>query len=130
MIDAGMVDTQFNVYQNSLTPMVQYYHTHEKAPFGDEEINRLLPYAKQTEFIIKTFRDIVDDLGYDKEKFQKIIYAFDDDYDMLKSFVEHLNPHIKSHKELLDISESILDNLIQAQNDLGLIIAQHENRDV
>jgi hypothetical protein len=72
----------------------------------------------------------VDDLTYDKEKFQSIVYTFDDDYDMLKDFISNLNPVIKSHKELLKISDNILSNLIQAQNDLGIVISQHEHKRV
>ena len=67
---------------------------------------------------------------YDKEKFESIIYTFDDDYDMLKDFISNLNPVIKSHKELLKVSDNILSNLIQAQNDLGIVISQHENKRV
>lgn len=131
MIEAVLIDLpQFNVYHNSLQPIAHYYHEHSKAPWGDKDINRLLPYAKQTDFILKTFGEIVDDLTYDKEKFEKIIYTFDDDYDMLKDFISNLNPVIKSHKELLKVSDNILSNLIQAQNDLGIIISQHEHNRV
>ena len=131
MIESALIDLpQFNVYHNSLQPIAHYHQTNSKAPFADNDINKLLPYAKQTDFILKTFSEIVDDLTYDKEKFQNIIYTFDDDYDMLKDFVSNLNPMIKSHNELLKISDNILSNLIQAQNDLGLIISQHENKQV
>lgn len=131
MIEAALIDLpQFNVYHNSLQPIAHYYHEHSKSPLGDKEIDKLLPYAKQTDFILKTFSEIVDDLTYDKEKFEKIIYTFDDDYDMLKDFISNLNPVIKSHKELLKISDNILSNLIQAQNDLGIIISQHEHNKV
>ena len=131
MIEAALIDLpQFNVYHHSLQPIAHYYHEHSKAPLADEDIDKLLPYAKQTDFILKTFSEIVDDLAYDKEKFQNIIYTFDDDYDMLKDFVSNLNPMIKSHQELLKISDNILFNLMQAQNDLGLIISQHENQQI
>jgi len=33
---------------------------------------------------------------------------------------------IKSHNELLKISDKILSNLIKAQNELGIIISQKE----
>lgn len=128
MIETALIDLpQFNVYHNSLQPIAQYYHEHSKAPLADKDIDKLLPYAKQTDFILKTFSEIVDDLTYDKEKFESIVYTFDDDYDMLKDFISNLNPLIKSHKELLKISDNILSNLIQAQNDLGIIISQHEH---
>jgi len=131
MLETVLIDlAQFNVYHNSLQPIAHYYHEHSKAPLGDKDIDKLLPYAKQTDFILKTFGEIVDDLTYDKEKFEKIIYTFDDDYDMLKDFISNLNPVIKSHKELLKVSDNILSNLIQAQNDLGLIISQHEHNRV
>ena len=128
MIEMALVDLpQFNVYNNSLQPIAHYYHEHTKAPFDDEEIYKLLPYAKQTDFILKTFSEIADDLTYYKEKFEKIIYTFDDDYEMLKDFILNLNPVIKSHKELLKTSDDILTNLVLAQNDLGIIISQHEH---
>ena len=128
MIETALIDLpQFNVYHNSLQPIAHYHQAHSKAPFTDRDIDKLLPYAKQTDFILRTFREIVDDLTYDKEKFEKIIYSFDDDYDMLNDFISNLNPVFKSHKELLKISDSILSNLIQAQNDLGIIITKHEH---
>lgn len=131
MIETALIDLpQFNVYHNSLQPIAHYCEAHSKAPGADSDINKLLPYAKQTDFVLKTFGEIVDDLTYDKKKFEKIIYTFDDDYDMLKDFISNLHPKIKSHKELLKISESILSNLIQAQNDLGIIISQHEHKEI
>lgn len=131
MIEAALIDLpQFNVYHNSLEPIAHYCHEHLRAPLADKDIDKLLPYAKQTNFILETFSAIVDDLTYDKEKFESIIYTFDDDYDMLKAFISNLKPVIKSHKELLKISDNILSNLIKAQNDLGLIISQHENNKV
>ena len=77
---------------------------------------------------METFHEIIDDLNYDKEKFENIIYTFDDDYDILKEFVSKLNPRLKSHYELLKISDKILSNLIKAQNELGIIVSQHENK--
>lgn len=131
MLETVLIDLpQFNVYHNSFQPISHYCHEHSKAPLGDKDIDKLLPYAKQTDFILQTFGEIVDDLTYDKEKFEKIIFTFDDDYDMLKDFISNLNPVIKSHKELLKVSDNILSNLIQAQNDLGLIISQHEHNRV
>jgi len=131
MIEAALIDLpQFNVYHNSLQPIAQFWQEHRKAPLDEKEINKLLPYAKQTDFILQTFNEIVDDLTYDKDKFESIIYTFDDDYDMLKNFISNLNPLIKSHSELLKISDNILTNLIQAQNALGIIISQHERNKV
>ena len=131
MVEAALIDLpQFNVYHNSLQPIAHYYREHNEIPLAGSEINKLLPYAKQTDFILETFSEIVDDLTYDKEKFETIIYTFDDDYDMLKQFISNLNPAIKSHKELLKISDNILSNLIRAQNDLGIIISQHEHNKV
>ncbi len=131
MIEATLIDLpQFNVYHHSLTPIAHYQETHLDAPVSDADIGKLLPYAKQTAFVLSTFSEIVDDLTYDKEKFENIIYTFDDDYDMLKKFISNLNPIIKSHNALLTVSENILDNLIKAQNDLGMIISQHEHKAV
>ena len=92
----------------------------------DSTAYKLLPYAKQTDFILSTFHEIIDDLNYDKEKFEQIVYSFDDDYDMLKDFISKLNPNIRSHYELIKISDKILTNLIKAQNELGIIISQNE----
>ena len=49
---------------------------------------------------------------------------------MLKDFTSKLNPLLKSHNELLKISDNILTNLIKAQNELGIIISQHEHTKV
>ena len=128
MLESVIIDMpQYSVYQNSLHPIVTYVKEHKNAPVSERELEKLLPYAKQTDFILSTFHEIIDDLNYDKEKFEKIIYTFDDDYDMLKDFTSQLNPVIKSHNELLKMSEKILSNLIKAQNELGIVISQHEH---
>ena len=121
---------QYNVYTNSLTPLVHYFKEHKNSIPTEDEINKLIPYAKQTDFILTTFHEIIDDLNYDKEKFENIIYTFDDDYDMLKEFISKLNPVLKSHNELLKISENILTNLIKAQNEISIIISQNEYKKI
>ncbi|MDX4048477.1 hypothetical protein Q6A75_05975 [Aliarcobacter skirrowii] len=131
MIEQAFLDLpQYNVYTNSLTPLVHYFKEHKNSVPTEDEINKLIPYAKQTDFILTTFHEIIDDLNYDKEKFENIIYTFDDDYDMLKEFISKLNPVLKSHSELLKISENILTNLIKAQNEISIIISQNEYKKI
>lgn len=131
MIEQAFLDLpQYNVYTNSLTPLVHYFKEHKNSIPTEDEINKLIPYAKQTDFILTTFHEIIDDLNYDKEKFENIIYTFDDDYDMLKEFISKLNPVLKSHNELLKISENILTNLIKAQNEISIIISQNEYKKI
>ena len=131
MIEQAFLDLpQYNVYTNSLTPLVHYFKEHKISIPTEDEINKLIPYAKQTDFILTTFHEIIDDLNYDKEKFENIIYTFDDDYDMLKEFISKLNPVLKSHNELLKISENILTNLIKAQNEISIIISQNEYKKI
>ena len=131
MIEQAFLDLpQYNVYTNSLTPLVHYFKEHKNSIPTEDEINKLIPYAKQTDFILTTFHEIIDDLNYDKEKFENIIYTFDDDYDMLKEFISNLNPVLKSHSELLKISENILTNLIKAQNEISIIISQNEYKKI
>ena len=131
MIEQAFLDLpQYNVYTNSLTPLVHYFKEHKNSIPTEDEINKLIPYAKQTDFILTTFHEIIDDLNYDKEKFENIIYTFDDDYDMLKEFISKLNSVLKSHSELLKISENILTNLIKAQNEISIIISQNEYKKI
>ena len=131
MIEQAFLDLpQYNLYTNSLTPLVHYFKEHKNSVPTEDEINKLIPYAKQTDFILTTFHEIIDDLNYDKEKFENIIYTFDDDYDMLKEFISKLNPVLKSHNELLKISENILTNLIKAQNEISIIISQNEYKKI
>lgn len=131
MLEQVYIDIpQYNVYTNSVSPLAYYVKEHKDLMPTESEITKLLPYAKQTDFILSTFHEIIDDLNYDKEKFENIIYTFDDGYDMLRDFTSKLNPVIKSHSELLKISENILSNLIKAQNELGIIISQHEHKKV
>lgn len=131
MIEQVYIDLpQFNVYSNSLNPITHYVNEHKSSIPTEAEITKLLPYAKQTDFILVTFHEIIDDLNYDKEKFENIIYTFDDDYDLLKEFISKLNPSLKSHYELIKVSENILSNLIKAQNELGIIISQHEHKNI
>ncbi|MCT7508567.1 hypothetical protein [Aliarcobacter cryaerophilus] len=131
MIEQAFLDLpQYNLYTNSLTPIVHYFKEHKNSVPTEDEINKLIPYAKQTDFILTTFHEIIDDLNYDKDKFENIIYTFDDDYDMLKEFISKLNPVLKSHSELLKISENILTNLIKAQNEISIIISQNEYKKI
>ena len=131
MIEQAFLDLpQYNLYTNSLTPIVHYFKEHKNSVPTEDEINKLIPYAKQTNFVLTTFHEIIDDLNYDKEKFENIIYTFDDDYDMLKEFISKLNPVLKSHSELLKISENILTNLIKAQNEISIIISQNEYKKI
>ena len=131
MLEQVYIDIpQYNVYANSVSPLAHYAREHKNLVPTESEIVKLLPYAKQTNFILSTFHEIIDDLNYDKEKFENIIFTFDDDYDLLKNFISSLNPSLKSHYELLNISEKILSNLIKAQNELGIIISQHEHKKV
>ena len=131
MIEQAFLDLpQYNLYTNSLTPLVHYFKEHKNSVPTEDEINKLIPYAKQTDFILTTFHEIIDDLNYDKEKFENIIYTFDDDYDMLKEFISKLNPVLKSHSELLKISENILTNLIKAQNEISIISSQNEYKKI
>ena len=131
MIEQAFLDLpQYNVYTNSLTPLVHYFKEHKNSIPTEDEINKLIPYAKQTNFVLTTFHEIIDDLNYDKEKFEQIVYSFDDDYDMLKDFISKLNPVLKSHSELLKISENILTNLIKAQNEISIIISQNEYKKI
>ena len=102
MLEQVFVDLpQYNVYHNSVEPIVHYCKEHKNSIPTESEISRLLPYAKQTDFILMTFHEIIDDLNYDKDKFENIIYSFDDDYDMLKEFVSNLNPAEERHTENL-----------------------------
>lgn len=129
MIDNIAVDlAQFNVYNYSVSPLTRYYETHHSIIPTELEIQKLIPYAKQTDFILETFQEIIDNLNYDKDKFENIIYTFDDDYDILKEFISKLNPSFKSHNELLEISNKILTNLIKVQNELGIIVSQNDNK--
>ena len=74
MIEQAFLDLpQYNVYTNSLTPLVHYFKEHKNSIPTEDEINKLIPYAKQTDFILTTFHEIIDDLNYDKEKFENII---------------------------------------------------------
>ena len=76
MIEQAYIDLpQFNTYSNSVTPISHFYKTHKSIIPTETDINKLLPYAKQTDFILSTFHEIIDDLNYDKEKL-KIMFLF------------------------------------------------------
>ena len=121
---------QFDIYQSSSIPLSHYFKEHHGKIPGENDIKNLLPYARQTNFILETFRDIVDDLNYNKEKFENFIFTLDDDYEMLEDFISNLNNNIKSHHELIKISDQILTNLMLVQNDLEIRISKIENEKV
>ncbi|MBL0707811.1 MAG: hypothetical protein JJW00_02065, partial [Sulfurimonas sp.] len=59
-----------------------YYEQHIKTVSTPVMIN----YAKQAQFIVSSTRDIVDDLNFNKERFEDFISSLDDDYEMLENF--------------------------------------------
>jgi len=74
MLEQVYVDIpQYNVYTNSVSPLAYYVKEHKDLIPTESEITKLLPYAKQTEFILSIFHEIIDDLNYDKEKFENSI---------------------------------------------------------
>ncbi len=128
MFDLALLNAnQFDMYDQSIKPISMYVSSHKSIAPSDFEAQKLLPYAKQTHFVTSTLIEIIDDLTYDKEKFVNFVAKLDDDYDLLDEFVKTLNPNIKSHKELMEISKRILDDLAKAQMELGLIISHNEN---
>ena len=132
MIDFALNDiNQFQVYSYSFAPITTYSKRHQdNSLLDDNEIKKLIPYAKQTDFILSTFSDIIDDLNYDKDKFESIIFSLDDDYDTLKEFMSRLNPKLLTHNELYTLSDRILTHLIKVQNDLGLVIEHNEYKSI
>ena len=122
-----MFDHQINAIAHMVEPIAHYRAHDSNAPITDSEAKELTHFAKQAKFMIEGFLDIIDDLTYDKEKFEETIARFDDDYEALRELTKRLNPTIASHHELLQLSNSILDGLIKAQNEMGLILMQHEH---
>lgn len=126
MIDVGMLDHQINAIAHIVEPIAQYRAHDGNGPLTDTEAKELIHFAKQAKFMVDGFLEIIDDLSYDKDRFEATIARFDDDYDALRDFTKRLNPSIASHHELLKLSNAILDGLIKVQNELGLIVSQHE----
>ena len=92
------------------------------------EAEDILPYAKQTLFILDGFLDIVDELNYDKEHFEKLLLSLDDRYYELRQLKERLVPLYSSHNELDKLIDEILTKLMKIENKLGLIIAKNEHK--
>lgn len=131
MFENAVADLQqYHVYHSAIAPLVQYSESHASLVYDDNEVKKLIPYARQTDFILSTFVEIIDDLNYDKEKFESIIYNLDDDYDTLKEFTSKLKPQLKIHNELYELSDKILTSLVQVQNELGLVISKNEHRKI
>jgi len=124
MLDAVYIDHQLHDFAKQLGR----YDVHVKAgkPVSDVEAREMIAHANRAIFVLEGLISIVDELRYDREKFEKLIMDLDDDHDLVRSFQERLNPVIPSHKELKELSDRVLDGLIKAQNELGLIIATHE----
>ena len=128
MIDLALLNNnQFDVYSSAMKPISIYVNSHKSLAPKDADAKQLLTYAKQTQFITGTLIDIIDDLTYDREKFVNFIAKLDDDYDLLEEFTKSLNPMMQSHSDLIAVSNAILDDLMEAQNKLGLIVSHHEN---
>lgn len=129
MFDTAFIDTSNfdKVYNISMNEMKAYYKDHDQIMLSDNIVSNMIPHAKFSATILSGLKDIVHDLNYDKERFEELVFTLDDDYDMLNEFIKPLNKNIQSHKELLDISNTILDNLMVVQRELGFIISDHEN---
>jgi hypothetical protein len=118
--------TQVDIYNTVFRPLHEEF---SKEKIDDSEVESMIPVAKQTLFIIEGFSDIVDDLKFDEKRFRELIDTFIEDYELLQAFIKRLDPLKASHRQLIDISEKILDKLVKAQNDLGLIVVKHAYRD-
>ena len=132
MIELAINDiNQFQTYNYSFVPITNYSKSHiNNSIYDKDEVKRLIPYAKQTNFILGTFSEIIDDLNYNKDKFENFIFTLDDDYDTLSDFISKLNPKLSIHKELYELSDKILTKLVKLQNELGLIIEQNEHKTI
>jgi len=120
-----MIPPQIQIYQETIKPISHY----------EEYINNkiltstMLTYAKQAQFIVKSTRDIIDDLNFDIEKFEEFLSTLDDDYDMLENFYDRFLPKNREEQEIKDITNNLLTNLILLQNDISIILSkQYENR--
>ena len=129
MFDAIVLDNQIGSFVHHWQQK-QEIRQHQSQILTDADAKELLPYAKQTLMMLDGLLDIVDELNYDKEKFEQLIFKLDDDYEMVRSFREKLLPLLKSHAELAKLSDEILDKLMIAQRELGLIIANNEHNRV
>lgn len=124
-IDANNFDT---IYSISFKDVKSHY---EKIYNGstnlDNEVISSIPSAKLASLMISGLKEIVYDLNYDKEKFENLIFTLDDDYDLISNYTKNLNKNIKSHNELLKLTDVILDDIMIVQRELGFIISNHEN---
>jgi len=127
MLDTITVDTQIGNFVHHWQQK-QEIRQHQSQILTDADAKELLPYAKQALVMLDELLDIVDELNYDKEKFEQLIFKLDEDYEMVRSFSKKLSPVIKSHAELAKLSDEILDKLMIAQRELGLIIANNEHK--
>ena len=129
MFDYAMIDHQINAYSNLISPIIEYAKQNQNLPLSENDIHMYIPVAKQTEFVLDGFLTIIDDLNYDKEKFENLIDTLDDDYEKLSAFTKHLRPDLfQSHKELFNISSKVLNHLVKGQFQLGAIISKHDNQ--
>jgi len=127
MLDTITVDIQIGNFVHHWQQK-QEIRQHQSQILTDADAKELLPYAKQALVMLDELLDIVDELNYDKEKFEQLIFKLDEDYEMVRSFSKKLSPVIKSHAELAKLSDEILDKLMIAQRELGLIIANNEHK--
>ena len=130
MLDAAFIDTvNFDtIYSTSMQGVKSHYQKifHQNT-LQEVEIESTLPSAKLASLMISGLKEIVQDLNYDKEKFENLIFTLDDDYDLINEYTKNLNTNIKSHHELLKLTNSILDDIMIVQRELGFIISTHEN---
>ena len=129
MFEAIAIDNQIGHF---VQHWQQRYETQKRhhGILSDQDAKALLPQAEQALFMLDGLIDIIDDLNYDKEKFESLIFKLDDDYELLRDFRKSLSPVILSHAELGKLSDEILDKLMKAQRELGLVISAHEHQNM
>jgi len=128
MFEALAMHPQFDIYHTSIQPIIQSVQKPSQSLMDERYIKELLMYAKQTDFILSTFIDIIDELNFDKVRFEEVISTLDDDYEELKKLHDALKPSLPLHKELYEITDKILDNLVKAQFQMGSILSSYENQ--
>jgi hypothetical protein len=111
---------QFELYHQLMTPLL-----HIEVDLEPADNNIIKSYARTALVFTQGMRDILDDLTFDYDVFEKLLFDLDDNYEIVKMEYAAIND-----TELKSIVDQLMTQMVKLQMELSdkLVDFKHANR--
>jgi hypothetical protein len=111
---------QFELYQHLMMPLL-----HIEVNLEPAENNIIKTHARTALVFTQGMRDILDDLTFDYDVFEKLLFDLDDNYEIVKSEYETVND-----SELKSIVDQLMTQMVKLQMQISdkLVDFKHAHR--